>query len=332
VVRVPRGEAPLRRVVVIGAGFFGGVVARRLADVGIRAVVASRTRGDTRVDVEDRVALARALETNDVVVDTAGPFQSRSTALVETAIARGCDVVDLSDARGYAQAVLALHDRAVANGVRILTSCSAIATVAASAIRASGAVSPDACDLFLAPASAETGNPATIRAFLASVDWARRRDFPGDRRRGHLVESAAAVLLPRSWSSLRRVEFWVDPNAPFAATSLALASRLRLMPLVEAVAPLSARLIGRRDGMFVVAVSDGGRELVTRLAAPRGSYLIAAEPAVLAAESLARGAAIPAGVVPANAQVDPGTLFTRLGVLGVDVQVLEGGRTRMGLP
>lgn len=321
-VRVSRGEASLRRVVVIGAGFFGGVVARRLADVGIRAVIGSRTRGDIRIDVEDRGSLARALEANDVVVDTAGPFQTRSTALVETAIERDWDVVDLSDARAYAEAVVALHDRAVAKGVRILTSCSAIATVAASAIRASGGPSPDACDLFLAPASAETGNPATVRAFLASVDWARSRDFPGGGRRGHIVESAAAVLLPRSWPSLRRVEFWVDPNAPFAATSLAVASRLRLTPLVQAVAPLSARLLGRRDGMFVVAVSEGGSERVTRLAAPRGSYLIAAEPAVMAAESLARGADIPAGVVPADSQVDPATLFTRLGALGVDVQVL----------
>lgn len=319
-VRVSRGEAPLRRVVVIGAGFFGGVVARRLADVGVRAVVASRTRGDVRVDVEDRVALARELEANDVVVDTAGPFQTRSTALVETAIERGCDVVDLSDARAYAEAVVALHDRAVAKGVRILTSCSAIATVAASAIRASGVASPDACDLFLAPASAETGNPATVRAFLASVDWARSRAFPGGDRRGHLVESAAAVQLPRSWPSLRRVEFWVDPNAPFAATSLALASRLGLTGLVEAIAPLSARLLGRRDGMFAVAVSEGGREHHTGLTAPRGSYLIAAEPAVLAAESLARGAQIPPGVVPADAQLDPTTLFARLRALGIDVR------------
>jgi hypothetical protein len=332
VVRVSRGEAPLRRVVVIGAGFFGRVVARRLADVGINALVASRTHGDLRVDVEDRASLARIFQRSDVIIDTVGPFQTRSTALVETAIARGCDVVDLSDARGYAEAVLALHDRAAANGVRILTSCSAIAAVAASAIRASGAVSPDACDLFLAPASAQTGNPATVRAFLTSVDWSRSREFPGGGRRGHLVESAAAPLLPRAWPSLRRVEFWVDPNAPFAATSLAMASRLRLMRLVEAVAPLSARLLGRRDGMFVVAVSEGGRERVTRLAAPHGSYLIAAEPAVLAAESLARGADIPAGVVPADAQVDPATLFTRLGVLGVDVRVLEGGRARMARP
>ncbi len=318
-VRVSRGEAPLRRVVVIGAGFFGGVVARRLADVGIGAIVASRTRGPLRVDVEDRGSLVRALEPHDVIVDTAGPFQTRSTALVETAIERGCDVVDLSDARAYADAVLALHDRAAAKGVRILTSCSAIATVAAAAIRMSGRPSPDACDLFLAPASAETGNPATVRAFLASVDWSRSRDFPGGGRRGHRVESAAAVLLPRSWPSLRHVEFWVDPNAPFAATSLALASRLGLTRLLEAVAPLSARLVGRRDGMFLVAVSEGGREHVTRLAAPRGSYLVAAEPAVLAAESLARGVGIPPGVVPADAQVDPAALFARLRALGIDL-------------
>jgi len=319
VVRVSRGEAPLRRVVVIGAGFFGGVVARRLTDVGIRAIVASRTRGDVRVDVEDRRSIAEALEPHDVIVDTAGPFQSRSTALVETAIEHGCDVVDLSDARAYAEAALALHDRAAAKGVRILTSCSAIAAVAAAAIRASGRPSPDACDLFLAPASAETGNPATVRAFLASVDWSRSRDFPGGRRRGHWVESAAAVLLPRSWPSLRRVEFWVDPNAPFAATSLALASRLGLTRLLEAVAPVSARLLGRRDGMFLVAVSEGGREHVTRLSARRGSYLIAAEPAVFAAESLARGAGTPPGVVPADAQVDPAALFARLRALGIDV-------------
>jgi hypothetical protein len=305
---------------VIGAGFFGAVVARRLADVGISAVVASRTRGDVRVDVEDRVALARALRPSDVVVDTAGPFQSRSTALVETAIERGFDVVDLSDARAYAEAVLTLHDRAVAKGARILTSCSAIAAVAASAIRASGRSSPDACDLFLAPASAETGNPATIRAFLASVDWSRSRDFPGGGRRGHRVESAAAELLPRRWPSLHRVEFWVDPNAPFAAKSLALASRLRLTRLLEGVAPLSARLLGRRDGMFVVAVSESGREHVTTLSAPRGSYLIAAEPSVLAAASLARGADLPPGVVPADAQVDPDALFARLRSLGVDVR------------
>jgi hypothetical protein len=310
----------VRRVVVIGAGFFGRVIARRLADVGITPVVASRTRGDLRLDVEDRGSLAAVLQPHDVVVDTAGPFQTRSTALVEIAIERGCDVVDLSDALGYARAVLALHRRAAAAGVRIFTSCSAVATVAASAIRASDATAPDTCDLFLAPASADTGNPATVRAFLASVDWSRSREFPADRRRGYRVESAAAALLPRSWPSLRWVDFWVDPNAPFAVRSLALASRLGLTRALSAVAPISARLVGRREGSFSVAISEGGRYSLTRLAAPRGSYLIAAEPAVLATESLAGGSEAPVGVVPSHAQVDPAALFDRLRALGVDVR------------
>jgi hypothetical protein len=310
----------VRRVVVIGAGFFGRVVARRLADAGIRAVIASRTRGDIRVDVEDTASLKRALRTGDVIVDTAGPFQTRSTALVETAIERGCDVVDLSDARRYAESVVALHERAAVKGVRILTSCSSIAAVAAAAVRTSGLASPDACDLFLAAAPTDTGTSATVHAFLSSVDWSRERDFPGGGRRGHWVESAAAVLLPRSWPSLRRVELWADPNAPFAATALAAASRLRLTRPLESVAPLLARLLGRRDGLFVVVAREGAREHVTRLSAPRHSYLIAAEPAAFAAELLARGALPPAGVVPAHEHVDPAALFDRLVALGIDVR------------
>jgi len=310
----------VKRVVVIGAGFFGRVIARRLADVGIAPVVASRTHGALRLDVEDGGAIRAGLSEGDVIVDTAGPFQERTTRLVETAIELGCDLIDLSDSLGYARAVLALHKRAVARGVRIFTSCSAIATVAASAIRASEPAAPETCDLFLAPASADTGNPATVRAFLASVDWSRSREFPADRRRGYRVESAAAVLLPRSWPSLRWVDFWVDPNAPFAARSIALASRLGLTSALSAVAPLSARLLGRREGSFSVAVSEGGRYSLTRLAAPRGSYLIAAEPAVLAAESLARGTDSAPGVVPADQQVDPKALFARLRALGVDVR------------
>lgn len=305
---------------MIGAGFFGGVVARRLVDVGITPVVASRRCGEMRLDVEDGGSIRRGLRQGDVIVDTAGPFQGRSTLLVAAAIELGCDVVDLSDSLGYARAVLALHERAASAGARIFTSCSAIATVAASAIRASGRISPETCDLFLAPASADTGNPATVRAFLASVDWSRSREFPADRRRGYRVESAAAVMLPRSWPSLRWVDFWVDPNAPFAASGVALASRLGLTSALSAVAPLSARLLGRREGSFSVAVSEGGHYSLTRLSAPRGSYLIAAEPAVLAAETLARGSEIPAGVVPADAQVDPAVLFARLRDLGVDVR------------
>jgi hypothetical protein len=309
----------LRRVLVIGTGFFGRVIARRLADVGITPVMASHSHGEVRVDVEDDASLRAVLRQGDVIVDAAGPFQGRSTKLLGAAIELHCDVVDLSDALAYARAVLALDHRAASAGVRIFTSCSAIATVAASAIRAGASAAPETCDLFLAPASADTANPATVSAFLGSVDWTRSREFPADRHRGYRVESAATVLLPRSWPSLRWVDFWVDPNAPFASTVLPLAARLGLTGLLSAVAPISARLLGRRAGSFSVAVSEGGRYSLTRLSAPRGSYLIAAEPAVLAAESLARGNQIPPGVVRSDAQVDSEALFARLRGLGVDV-------------
>jgi hypothetical protein len=82
---------------------------------------------------------------------------------------------------------------------------------------------------------------------------------------------------------------------------------------------VSARLLGRRSGSFSVAVSEAGHYSLTRMSAPRGSYLIAAEPAVLAAESLARGAEIPPGVVRSDAQVDVEALFARLRALGVDI-------------
>ncbi len=328
----------MRRILIVGAGFFGRVIERRLADEGIASVVASRNT-DVRLDVEDRRSIARVLRPDDVIIDTAGPFQTRSTWLLEGAIERVCDVVDLSDSLGYAERVLALADRAAAADVRVLTSCSAIAAVAAAAIGSRGGDAPESCDLFLAPASSETSNPATVRAFLGSVGapirtfrdgrlsrargWSESRPFPGDHRRGNLVESAAAVLLPVRWPSLRRVEFWVDPNAPLASSALALAARVGMSRALSALAPIVApvgRAFGRRDGVFAVAIRAGGREASVALSAPRGSYVIAAEPAVMAAAALARGERMRPGIVPVDAQLGADELWHRLRGLGVDVR------------
>src|SRR4029078_11321639 len=97
-------------------------------DCGLAPFVAARAGGELRLDVADARSIIAALLPGDVIVDTAGPFQQRSTALVDAAIELGCDVLDLCDARAYARPVLALHERAVVKGVRIFTSCSAIAT------------------------------------------------------------------------------------------------------------------------------------------------------------------------------------------------------------
>ncbi len=313
----------MRRIVIVGAGFFGRLIAQRLADDGIDATLAARRGADLVIDAEDRRSIARVLRAGDVIIDTAGPFHERSTYLAESAIARGCDIVDLSDSVEFAERVSALHDRAVAAGTHIVTSCSAVVTVAASAITRSAVAEPTRCDIFLAPASAETGNPATVRSFAHALGarWSETRPFPGGGRRGHHLESAASLLLPRSWPALAQVDFWVDPNAPLAAPAFAIAARI---PAARAVIPLAARLgrgLGRHDGVFAVTVRGSGSEATVWLAAPSRSYLVAAEPAAMVAAALARDERMPAGVVPPDQHASAEALFARLISLGVSVEL-----------
>ncbi|MEK7863666.1 MAG: saccharopine dehydrogenase NADP-binding domain-containing protein, partial [Chloroflexota bacterium] len=93
----------MRRVLVVGAGFFGALVAGRLRETGVAPIVAARSGGaDLRLDAEDQASIDALLEPGDVVVDTAGPFALRTTRLLRSAIERGCDVVDLSESRAWA--------------------------------------------------------------------------------------------------------------------------------------------------------------------------------------------------------------------------------------
>ena len=328
----------MRRILVVGAGFFGGHIARRLRELGLAPLVASRRGVDLRLDAEDKASLDATLRPGDVIVDTAGPFAARSTLLARTAIARACDVVDLSESLEWAQGILALGTAAEAAGVRLVPACSAVATVSAACVTVSGVGAPRSVDQFLAPASAETGSPATVAAFARSLGapirtlrrgalvttrgYAETRPFPGSGRRGGLVESAAAVLLPRSWPSIVRAEFWVDPNAPLARFALSLAAHAApLSALARLVAThVPAALVGRHDGVYAVTARDASRLVSCTLAAPRGSYRIAVEPAVMVAEALARDAPMRAGVVPPHEHVDADALFSRLRAVGVSVR------------
>jgi hypothetical protein len=68
-----------------------------------------------------------------------------------------------------------------------------------------------------------------------------------------------------------------------------------------------------------VTLDAGSRGDTFAFAAARRSYFTAIEPAVIAAEALARGASPAPGVVLPDAQVDPDLLFARLGQLGIAV-------------
>ena len=159
----------MRRVIVVGAGFFGSLVARRLRDAGIAPAVATRVGADLRLDAEDESSIAAVLREGDVIVDTAGPFATRTTKLLRAALDRGCDVVDLAESLAWSEAVLALDARAAAAGVRVYPACSAVAAVTGACVRASDIAAPEGVDQFLAPASAETASPATVHGFARSL-------------------------------------------------------------------------------------------------------------------------------------------------------------------
>jgi len=336
-----------RRLIVLGAGgFFGSVATDRLLAEGFTPVRASRRPGnvDLQIDADDADSLRSRLHPGDIVLDAAGPFQTRTTALVEAAIEVGFDVVDLSDSFAYAARILAMRDRIDRTGARILTSCSSISAVSAALVRLSGVAAPSRVSVFLAPASRATANPATIRSFLASVGrpvtvrrdarevsligWrlSRRFAWPGrGTRRAFLTESADALWLPGIWPSLRDIDFWVDTQMPLANVILQASACIPVGPAaVRALSGMGAALarrLGAAAGAFAVEVKGQGGSVVARILWGNArSYLIAVAPAVLAVRALAAGRLPETGLVPVDRQVDPEELMTYLAAAGIEAR------------
>ena len=324
-----------------GSGVFGSAIAAALRERGFQP----HTPSHAQLDVESSQALQSSLQTRDVVIDAAGPFHQRTTALLEVAMKVGFDVVDLSDNLGYALAVHAMDERLKAGAVRVFTSCSAVSAVTAAVVGRSGIGEPIRVSVCLLPASRETSSSGTAASLLrslsrpirvlrdgrlaAATSWSRSRVFravPGRGEvRGYLAESADAATLPSVWPSLRDVDFFVDTQV--FGLNRAMAAALRLPAggrLLERLAPVGlalASLLGARAGGYVVEVAAGdGRVVTTALVAQRRSYLVAVLPATLAAVSLANGDSPPAGVVPPDRHFDPDQLFAELRQLGIEIR------------
>jgi hypothetical protein len=333
----------VRRIVVAGSrGFFGSAVLQLLRAGGRTALAASRRPGaDVRLDVDDRASIRAALRAGDIVVDASAPFQTRTMALVEEAIAHRFDVVDLCDSLAYARAVHPFDAPAREAGVRILNCCSAMSVMSAFALEQSGHRAPVEIHGFLAPATRYTSNPGAVDSFLRSVGtsidvwregrwttargWIEAREFRGVGR-GHAIESADSHTLPRAYPTLRTADFWVNPNAFGGELLIAVASRLpALMPLFsQAISRASwlGKLVGRTAGCLAYEVGSGG--VATVIFRGPKSFRTAALPAAMAAEGLSDDRPLPAGVVPVNQHVPFDELREALGRLGIEIVSLAG--------
>ena len=340
----------MRRIVVLGGqGFFGRAAVERLRADGAQALTAARRPGaDLVVDAEDPRSLRAALRPGDVVIDTIGPFQARSLALLEAALEIGFDLVDIADSRAYVARVYAREAEIAARGIRVLTACSSISAVSAALVVQSGLADPVRVSGFLAPATRFTSNPGSARSLLSSVGrpvgvlsagqpatrigWRHTRTFPMPpplgQVRGHLFESADAVTLPHVWPSLREVDFYVDTRVPGLNPAFSLAARVpafqRLMLTFLKPGLALVKLLGSPLGClaFEIEARDGRVVRYALVAAERG-YLTPIVPAVIAARAIAEGRFAPTGLVPADQQVEADTLLGYLAALGVKLVVVN---------
>jgi saccharopine dehydrogenase-like NADP-dependent oxidoreductase len=334
----------MRRIVVIGGrGFFGAAAAELLRRDGSPPLVASRRPGaDLLADAEDPASLRVALRSGDVVIDAAGPFQRRSTALVETCLTIGCDVIDLADSFDYVSKVQALAGRVASGGICVLTACSSVSAVSAALVRLSGVQAPVRVSTFLAPAPRNTSTAATSMSLMSSLERPVRAvrdgslverlafsaaqvfEFPAPvgRVSARLAESADALTLPSVWPSLRDVDFWVDTRRPILNALIAAAARSGILRSMMRSAQDAGRRMTKRfgatSGGFGIELEDAnGVRHSSGFVHSTRSYIVAVAPAVLAARRIAAGTFSSSGVVPADRQVDPVELITYLRGMGI---------------
>lgn len=340
----------MKRVIVLGGlGLFGRTAVDELRRLGVTVVTASRGESaDLRVDANAGASIRAAIENGDVVVDTAGPFHARSTALIEAAAEIGFDVVDLNDDLSYAELVSSHEQKIDAAGICVLNSASSVSAVTAAVVRHSGNDLPKRVTTFLAPASRHTANTGTAQSLWRSVGrpvrllvdgqlqtrvgWIEARTFkmpaPIGTVKGHLFESADAVNLPRCWPSLRDVAMYVDSNT-FGVNSL-LEMAAHSEPLRELMQSkmewgtwLAKKLGSSAGGIgFEIEGADGcvARYAIT---ASENSFVTAVAPAVLAARAIANGRFAERGLVPSDRHVEPNELFEYLAQSGVGFYRLD---------
>jgi predicted dinucleotide-binding enzyme len=337
-------EAVVRRVIVLGGrGGFGRAIVEQLANSGIAASIASRSSGaDVRIDANERASIAAGVRRGDIIIDAAGPFHSRLTALAEAAIEIGVDLIDINDDLGYGQRMLALESRIASAGIRVLSSASTVSAVSAAVVRHAGIAVPMRVSSFLVPASRQSAKAGVAKSLLHSVGrpisiwrggrlqtvpgWSEPRQFnmPAGvgRVTGRLFETADAIFLPRIWPSLREAATYVDTNTTGVNSLLQAAARWPLLRrIVESqtrFASRVARWLGAAAGGVGYEIEDGmGRVFHYAIAARENSHLTAVVPVILAAEAIVAGRFGPIGLVMPDQQVEPAALFDRLHAAGI---------------
>jgi saccharopine dehydrogenase-like NADP-dependent oxidoreductase len=145
-------EGLMRTVLVLGGyGFFGRRISAALASTAsARVLVGGRDFGRAKaaalamglsrehavaLDAHDAglAGMLRRLQT-DILIHTAGPFQSQDYAVARAAIEAGCHYIDLADGREFVAGIASLTASASKAGVTVISGASSVPALSSAVI------------------------------------------------------------------------------------------------------------------------------------------------------------------------------------------------------
>ncbi|OOG43377.1 saccharopine dehydrogenase NADP-binding domain-containing protein [Rhodanobacter sp. C05] len=283
------------RVVLIGAtGVFGSRIARRLTgDPRFVLILAGRQRsalealrdelGDSAAQVatldvtgvELSTALARLAP--QLVIHTAGPFQSQDYRVAEACLACGSDYIDLADGRDFVSGIGRLDERAREAGRLLVSGASSVPALSSAVVDALlprfGAL--QSIEHAINPGNRTPRGDATVASILGYCGrpirvwrdgrwqhvygWmsGKRQLFPFGRRHVGVCEVPDLELFPIRYPQVRTVLFRAGLELPLLQWGTWCAAWLVRLGLVRNLAAYAPRL--RRFGeRFIRFGSDVG--------------------------------------------------------------------------
>lgn len=340
------------RVLIIGAyGHFGRYISRALAtNSKIKLILTGRSLAkaealacqlnasnpiiSTALDISKDFSNALTTLTPDLVIHTSGPFQGQDYTVAEACINHGCHYLDLADGREFVSGISCLHQRALNEGVAVISGASTVPCFTAALLDhyLSHFQSLEDAEYGIATAHALNPGLATMRAILSYAGkpiksikrgdekWAfgwqglYLRPLPGI---GWRVFSHCDVpdltLFPERYPSLKSLRFCASLEVPFLHLGLWLLSwlvRLGLVQSLSTFAPLMKSvsewfnwLGSDRSGFYMTlrgvnCQGEPHKETFTLIAEKGDGLNIPCIPAILIATRLADGSLTVRGAQP----------------------------------
>lgn len=297
---------------------------------GAKAEALAREIGAQAACFDVRAGLAEALQRNKpaVVVNTCGPFQGADYSVAETCIAHGEHYIDLADGREFVTGIAALDASAKAAGVAVISGASTVPGLSSAVIEhfKHEFSSIDELIFGISPGQQAERGLATTKGILTYVGkplkpfaghpqaygWQDiyRQDYPGlGKRWMSNCEIPDLDLLPERYG-IKSIRFSAGLELSIEHLGLWALSWLVRLGLPLHLPRFAAPLLRMADALNGWGSADGGMHMILRGKGVDGKpherrwFIVAKDgygphiptiPAIILAERLARGEALPTG-------------------------------------